>query len=198
MPSEYIGFRLDEETLKMVSQYQTDHRLKRTEAIKAILNEYFASLKTQTITSDVPMGESIDPEKQKAIHELHQEAITPLPPPPCQFCGKGYIEPKLNIQMVYCDNKARKPKGKGEAVPVPLTICQKCWERREYIKTKKDREQEENPTPQNDFPALPECKNISRQTTNLKNKAGKPFIYCSQYGEWKTPEFCWQCFESKK
>ena len=189
MPSEYIGFRLDEETLKMVSQYQADHRLKRTDAIKAILKEYFASLKTQTITSDVPLGEPIDPEKQKAIHELHQEAIRPIPAPPCPFCAK------VTETEIECGKTLKQGK---KPIRMAVSSCYQCWLRREYIKKRREREQEENPTPQNDFPALPECKNISRQTTNLKNKAGKPFIYCSQYGEWKTPEFCWQCYESQK
>jgi len=56
LAGEKLQFRLSEEEYKLVSQYMTEHRLNQTDAIKAIIKDYFASLKTQTSTSDIPQN----------------------------------------------------------------------------------------------------------------------------------------------
>lgn len=220
-------FRPDDDVLSFLKTYEKDHKCKSlSDAINQIIREKALQ---KPITSDVPLGEPINPEKQKAIQELKQEALTPLPPPPCNYVSKGYIDSKLNIQMVFCDNPSRKLKGRKEPMSVALAVCQKCWERREWVKAKKEREQEEGTqqieqtstsiwekadnlpyfshwkdrlrATQNiieESNELPHCTNIYRLTTKLKGHEGEKFIYCMEFGDWKTPDFCQECFSKEK
>ena len=74
--------------------------------------------------------------------------IRVLPPPPCPYVSEGYIDAKFGIQMVFCDNPARtlKRTGKKQPIPVSLSACKKCWERREFVqKQKAQAEQGKNP-----------------------------------------------------
>jgi len=100
----------------------------------------------QPITSDVPLGEPQNPEKQKAIQELKEEATRILPPPQCNYVGegKGYIDKKTGVQMVFCDN----PKKYKEPKPVPLSSCISCWKRKEWAKEKREQEEEKKTTQQ--------------------------------------------------
>jgi len=188
-------FRLEDQAYSYLKTYEKEHKCKsETDALNQLVRD-FASLKTQTITSDVPMGEPVDPKKQKAIHELRQEAITPLPPPPCQWCGKGYIDPKTNVQYIFCDNPSRKLKGKKDPMCIALTVCQQCWKRREYVRAKKEREQEEKtnepepePQPKRRLPRIEfkgylrewDCRKLGKDVAYIKAQELKDKLPCLQ------------------
>jgi hypothetical protein len=102
-----------------------------------------------TITSDVPLGAPVDKEKQEWIrdfgerHKANSQIMLPIPP--CPFASKAYIEEVHQIQMCFCDNQARNQTKKPGPIAVPLTVCAQCYERREFVKRKKEREEENHP-----------------------------------------------------
>jgi len=115
--------------------------------LKHRIAELETELAKRPITSDVPLGEPQNPEKQKALEQLKKEKeeyyeVTELPLPPCNFSAKGFIDHKRGYQVVFCGDSKKYKSGHE---PVPLTVCQKCWERKEWGKEKREREQEETP-----------------------------------------------------
>jgi hypothetical protein len=161
----------------------------------------------QQITSDVPLGMPQDPEKEKAMQELKEKAIKPLPLPPCHYVGEGYIDKKRNVQIVFCRDPKKIPKGKGYA-EFPFSICYSCWEGKDWAKRKREREQENNleqeqkaePKTIADFPP---CENITSRQTRSKDDPltefpiGTKLVYCRDKGEWKTSEQCLKCVEDE-
>lgn len=161
----------------------------------------------EQITSDVPLGMPQDPEKQKAMQELKEEATKPLPLPPCHYVGEGYIDKKRNVQVVFCREPKKIPKGKGYA-EFPFSICYSCWEGKDWAKRKREREQENNieqeqkaePKTIADFPP---CENITSRQTRSKDDPltefpiGTELVYCRDKGEWKTSEQCLKCVEDE-
>jgi len=161
----------------------------------------------QPITSDVPLGEPQNPEKQKAMEKLKEEyyEVTELPLPQCNFCGKGYIDHKLGVQFVYCDN----PKKYKKPTAIPLPSCQTCWKRKEWGKEKREREQEEKPyqePEEQEETEPPKCSHLKdgtvyvRQATDKLKEfpVGTKLIYCMDAGFWKTLQQCLQCFKGGK
>jgi hypothetical protein len=63
-----------------------------------------------------------------------------LPAPQCNYVGygKGYIDPKTKVQMVFCDN----PKKYEQPEAVPLSSCISCWKRKEWAKEKREQDNE--------------------------------------------------------
>jgi hypothetical protein len=91
---------------------------------------------------------STKPKPKISTSEQPPSEIRVLPPPPCPYVSEGFIDPKLGIQMVFCDNPARtlRRTGKKEPIAVSLSACKKCWERREFVqKQKAQAEQGKNP-----------------------------------------------------
>jgi len=170
----------------------------------------------QPITSDVPLGEPQNPEKQKAIEKLKEEAVRELPLPPCHYCGKGYIDAKRNVQIVFCRNPKRIPKGKTYD-EVPFSICYSCWEGIEWSKKQRERKAEEKPIAESieepieqsclqclnilKKPEYPQGIYIRQETDKLKDfPIGSKLIYCIddiQGGLWKTLENCQNCYNKK-
>jgi len=171
-------FRLEDQAYSYLKTYEKEHKCKsETDALNQLIRD-FASLQTQKPTSDVPLGEPIDPEKQKAIHELHQEAITPLPPPQCNYVGegKGYIDPKTGVQMVFCDN----PKKYKEPKAVPLASCIACWRRKEWVREKKEREAEQASKPQEEEEPFKALKDMQYRD----EKEARLLYHCNLKDKW--------------
>jgi hypothetical protein len=134
---------LDDDVLSIIVKYQKKQGI---EFFGDALNQFIREKAKEPITSDVPLGEPQNPEKEKAIQELKEEATRILPPPQCNYVGegKGYIDKKTGVQMVFCDN----PKKYKEPKPVPLSSCISCWKRKEWAKEKREQEQEKKTTQQ--------------------------------------------------
>jgi len=191
-----VGFK------EYIDDYRKRHggisREKATEELLKILQQ------TQPITSDVPMGMPENPEKQKALEQLKQEhyEVTELPIPPCNYCAKGRIDHKIGYQLILCSD----PKKYKKPTEIPLPACQNCYKRKEWSKEKREREQEENPHAEPEPIEVPNCSNRYLHYKGAENdpqavhdfgEQGKK-IYCMQFGDWKTLEFCIDCFKGGK
>ena len=91
----------------------------------------------EQVKSDVPLTQPSLSERAKndpALKEFLENINRPLPPPPCNYVAKGGIDPKTQLQYVFCDNPKRS---KGKPLQIALTVCQKCWERKEWVKKHK-------------------------------------------------------------
>jgi hypothetical protein len=203
------SFRLSESSIATLKKHKELGNFKtETEALEDILLHLN---QPQPITSDVPMGMPPNPEKQKALEQLKQEhyEVTELPLPPCNYAAKGRIDNKLGYQLIICND----PKKYKKPTEIPLQACQNCWKRKEWGKEKREREQEENPIhtdPDEDLEQetqVPNCSNRNLHYKGAENdpqaihdfgeKGGKK-IYCMQFGDWKTLEFCIDCFKGRK
>jgi hypothetical protein len=105
---------------------------------------------------------STKPKPKISTSEQPPSEIRVLPPPPCPYVSEGFIDPKLGIQMVFCDNPARtlRRTGKKEPIAVSLSACKKCWERREHVqKQKAQAEQGKN----SEYAKLLECEDIKNK-----------------------------------
>lgn len=104
-------------------------------SISDTLREYFERItENLSATSDVPLGEPIDPETEKARQELLQKLREPptYPIPPCNYASKEkFIDPKTKLESVLCDHPKR---AKNPPTIVPIISCVKCWERKQWIK----------------------------------------------------------------
>jgi len=196
MPKK-ITFEADDDVHSFLVGYMKKQNL---DYVKDAINQIIRERAKEPITSDVPMGMTENPEKQKAIQELKEEAIKPLPLPPCHYVGEGYIDKKRNIQMVYC----RHPKKYKKPEAIPFSICYSCWQAKEWGKKKREQEQEEKPIeaePEEDF--YPQCSNMHKKYTRLESDklrgfpVGTKLIYCTDGGFWKTLEQCQKCHEGK-
>jgi len=134
---------------------------------KVIFNKDSLVTSNQQVKSDV---ETSNPslkermEKNPAKEEFIKRINEPLPPPPCPYVAKDtYIDPKTGLQYVFCDNPKRRGKC-GKPTAIPLTVCQKCWERREWVRERK--------------------KKIPKQIKE---------IYCPRAGTWILPSACITC-----
>jgi hypothetical protein len=205
------------------------HGKEKTEALENVLQRLRAleqNQPQQPITSDVPPGMPLNPEKQAALEQLKQEhyEVTELPLPPCNYCAKGRIDHRLGYQLIIC-NDPRKYKKPTEVI---LGACQNCWKRREWWKEKRERETEDRTREVGQFEPEPEALE-SPNCTHLKNRrniksknitihgdeqsgiyireetdkltkypVGTKLIYCMQFGDWKTLQFCLDCFKGGK
>lgn len=115
----------------------------------------------KTFTNKNFLDPSLPKETLEARKALQKKLTQPLPPPPCHYASKGYIDPKTNIQIVYCDNPRRN---KGKPLAIPLSVCQQCWNRRQFVKEHK--------------PQIP--KQVKQ-------------IYCINEGMWVFPSKCQRC-----
>jgi hypothetical protein len=208
-PKKPYTFRLSHEHIDFLTKYAQDHSLSNTtEALEQILDTKDSpparssnSGASDSIQSDVAPGmpEETNPTKQALINKLKQEKeyeVEDLPIPPCPFCSKGYINRKLGVQMIYCASKKYK-----KPLELALSVCQKCWERKEYMKQKSGQENEEPPRVE-----APNCLYRSRKYPGAGKDAdavhdfgeeGKQ-IYCMDGGLWKTVEACQRCFRNYK
>jgi hypothetical protein len=71
--------------------------------------------------SDIPTNSLSLQERAKqnpALKEALENINQPLPPPPCHYLAKGYIDKKTGITYIFCN---------GEKMP--LTVCMNLYER---------------------------------------------------------------------
>jgi hypothetical protein len=187
--------------------------LKQSEEIERLKSEN-EKLKTQQpqqpITSDVPPGMPLNPEKQAALDQLKQEhyEVQELPLPQCNYAAKGRIDHKLGYQLVICND----PKKYKKPTEIPLPACQNCWTRREWWKEKREQETEDRTIGQLE-PEPPDCslRNLNykgaekdpnavhnfRKGENRLGYEGK-MIYCTYFGDFKSLQFCLDCFKGGK
>jgi hypothetical protein len=160
----------------------------------------------EQITSDVPLTQPSLQERAKTDPALKEfldkvKPVDELPPPPCPFVSKGYIDKKLGIQLIYCaSHKYKTP------VTLALSVCIKCWERREYMKKKRERETEEKGIEEPEQIEVPNCSERDLRYKGAENdpnavhdfgEQGKK-IYCMRFGDWKPLDFCIDCFKGGK
>jgi hypothetical protein len=203
---DVISFRPKQTTKEFLDQYCDKNHITQKEALEIAIEKLRAleqNQPQQPITSDVPPGMPLNPEKQKAIQEFKQEQeryeVQELPLPPCNYCAKGRIDHKLGYQLIICND----PKKYKKPTEIPLPACQNCYKRKEWSKEQREREQEENPQSEPEALELPDCSNLLKGkypnvVTEIAGKTVPPSIYCMQFGDWKTLQFCLDCFKGGK
>ncbi|MCJ7424954.1 hypothetical protein MUP01_11920 [Candidatus Bathyarchaeota archaeon] len=148
MSKKPFNVKLSDEDLKFLLQ----HGKGKTEALENILQK-LRTAETQPY-SDIPMGSStglLDPSLPKETLEARKELLEACKrqelhqyiPPPCPFCAK------ISETEIECGKELKKGK---KPLQMSTISCLTCWDRKEYIRKKvekqKDNEPEPKPQPQ--------------------------------------------------
>jgi|YelNatPaOPRAMG01_1025707.scaffolds.fasta_scaffold27407_6 hypothetical protein len=133
------------------------HRKKFFDDVVAMLIDYYERTKEQKPMESLPKAkaqsdvslssESLKEraEKNPMLKEALEKIKEPTPPPPCNYCSKGYFDNKRG-QIVYCDDPKRRGKSK-EPIEISIEACLKCWERIQWVKSKRESMPEPKPEP---------------------------------------------------
>jgi len=135
------AFRISEEAYTAFQKYQQDHKFKaETEAMEDIL----LNLHKPQPQSDVPIGNPtnlLDPsfppeilEARKVLVEASKRMELHQPKPPeCPFCAK------ISETEIECGKALKKGK---KPMRMATASCWACYERREYVKRKVEKQKE--------------------------------------------------------
>lgn len=131
---------MDDDVLSIIVKYQKESKIEfLSDAINQFIREK-ASSPSQP-QSDVPMGKPLNPDKQALIERINQP--DKIPPPPCNLASKEtWIDPKTNIEYVFCRHPKYTTKGKPEA-KITIGSCIEHWKGRQWGFQKRQREREE-------------------------------------------------------
>lgn len=179
--SEYLGIKNGEFSEKA---REVIHRLYKS----LILDKN--SLSPQLPTGEQPKSDipttnpSLEQRAQTnpALKQALENIKRPTPPPPCNYCG----------QISETEIECGKPMKEGKKpLKISLASCIACWNRRQWYQKKK-KENQISPEEEPIIETLPQCRNLHHIDPTKKE------IYCIQYGDWKTYEFCQNCFKGGK
>jgi hypothetical protein len=150
--------QIDINTKARLKAIGKQHKKKFLNDVVVMLIDYYERTKEQKPMESLPKpkaqsdvslsSESLKEraEKNPMFKEALEKIKEPMPPPPCNYCSKGYFDNKRGIEIVFCDDPIRKGKSK-EPIEVSIGACLKCWERRQWAKAKRESMPEPKPEP---------------------------------------------------
>jgi len=151
-----FNVKLSEEDLAFLLQ----HGKGKTEALENILQK-LRTIETQP-HSDIPLGSStgiLDPSLPKETLEARKELLEACRrqelgqyiPPPCPFCAK------ISETEIECGKELKKGK---KPLQMSTISCLTCWDRKEYIRRKVEKQKDNEPKPQPPQPQKRESRSV--------------------------------------
>lgn len=180
MAKEHVHIRLSTQDIEFIQSYKPDASL--TEALEQMLSTL------RTPHSDIPTETStglLDPSLPKETLEARKELLEACKrqelhqyvPPPCPFCAK------ISETEIECGKELKKGK---KPLRMSTISCLTCWDRKEYIRKKVEKQKDNEPKPE----PKPEQKTVEKKPSQFvedfrKLAANRKFVGLDHYKCWR-------------